>query len=83
MTESRFRKLAMGWSTHRVGKRLMICGLVLLFGLAGMAGLASLKEPPAEARPEERALRVKAHRMQPGDYPVKITGYGEAHDEHH
>jgi multidrug efflux pump subunit AcrA (membrane-fusion protein) len=58
-------------------KRVFLCSLVLLFGLGGMAGLASLKEPPAEVRPEERALRVTACRMQPADYPVTITGYGE------
>ena len=77
MTFLRSEGVKSGRKLQHVKKRVMICSLVLLFGAAGMAALASLKEPPAEARPEERALRVKAHRMQPEDYAVSITGYGE------
>ena len=58
--------------------RIAICTLILVVGWAGMNGLASLKQPPAEALTEERAIRVQATTIQPRDYPVVISGYGEA-----
>ncbi|MFO7714306.1 efflux RND transporter periplasmic adaptor subunit [Desulfosarcina sp.] len=58
--------------------RIAACMLILLSGWAGMNGLASLKEPPAEAKTEERPIKVQVTTVQPGDYPVAITGYGEA-----
>jgi RND family efflux transporter MFP subunit len=58
--------------------RIVICALILVVGWAGMNGLASLKQPPAESLTEERAIRVQASIIQPRDYPVIITGYGEA-----
>lgn len=58
--------------------RMVICALILVVGWAGMNGLASLKQPPAEAKTEERAIKVQATTVQPRDYPVIITGYGEA-----
>jgi RND family efflux transporter MFP subunit len=58
--------------------RIAICSLVLVVGWVGMNGLASLKQPPAEVKAEERPIRVQAMSAQPGDYPVAITGYGEA-----
>ena len=58
--------------------RIAICALILVVGWAGMNGLASLKQPPAEAKTEERAIKVQAETAHPRDYPVSITGYGEA-----
>lgn len=58
--------------------RILLCALILVVGWAGMNGLASLKQPPAEAKTEERALKVQTTTAQPGDYPVIISGYGEA-----
>lgn len=58
--------------------RIVICALILVVGWAGMNGLASLKQPPAESSTEERAIRVQAATVQPRDYPVIITGYGGA-----
>lgn len=58
--------------------RIVICTLILAVGWVGMKGLASLKQPPAEVKTEERPIRVQAMAVQPGDYPVAITGYGEA-----
>jgi RND family efflux transporter MFP subunit len=58
--------------------RMVICILILLVGWAGMNGLASLKQPPAEVKAEERPIKVQVMAVQPGDYPVAITGYGEA-----
>jgi len=51
--------------------------LALLIGILGMTKLASLKKPPAEAKLEERSLRVEAQIIKPEDVPVFITGYGE------
>ncbi len=58
--------------------RIGICLLILVSGWVGMNGLASLKEPPAEAKTEERPIKVKTTTAQPRDYPVVISGYGEA-----
>jgi RND family efflux transporter MFP subunit len=58
--------------------RIVVCLLILLVGWAGMNGLASLKQPPAEAKAEERAIKVQTATARPEDYPVVITGYGEA-----
>jgi len=58
--------------------RIVICTLILLVGWVGMQGLASLKQPPAVAKSEERAIKVETITTQPRDYPVVITGYGQA-----
>ncbi|MBR9987097.1 MAG: HlyD family efflux transporter periplasmic adaptor subunit [Desulfosarcina sp.] len=58
--------------------RIGICLLMLVSGWVGMNGLASLKEPPAEAKTDERPIKVKTTTAQLRDYPVIITGYGEA-----
>jgi multidrug efflux pump subunit AcrA (membrane-fusion protein) len=58
--------------------RIVICTLILIVGWVGMNGLANLKQPPAEVKTEERPIRVQVMAAQPGDYPVAITGYGEA-----
>lgn len=57
--------------------RVVICGLIIFFGIMGMKVLGSLKKPPAEAETEEIALQVEALRVEKKDYPVSITGYGE------
>jgi RND family efflux transporter MFP subunit len=51
--------------------------LALIIGILGMTKLASLKKPPAEAKLEERPLRVEARTVTPEDVPVFITGHGE------
>ncbi len=58
--------------------RIVVCSLILVVGWVGMNGLASLKQSPAEVKTEERPIRVQVITAQPGDYPVAITGYGEA-----
>ena len=58
--------------------RIAICVLILVIGWAAMNGLASLKQPPAEAKTEERPIKVQTTTVQPKDYPVVITGFGEA-----
>ncbi len=58
--------------------RIAICVLILVVGWAGMNGLASLKQPPAEVKTEERPIKVQTTTVQPQDYPVAITGFGEA-----
>ncbi len=58
-------------------KRIVICTAVLLVGITGMAALASMRKPPAEARPQERALQVEVARAEPRNVPVTIIGHGE------
>jgi len=58
--------------------RIVICTLILLVGWVGMQGLASLKKPPAEAKSEERAIKVETITAKPRDFRVAITGYGQA-----
>ena len=57
--------------------RIAVCFAVLLVGIVGMAGLASLKKPPAEIATGERPLKVEVLQIQPADIPVFITGHGE------
>lgn len=61
-----------------VAIRIVVCIVILMIGWLGMNGLASLKKPPAEAKTEERAVKVQVQTVQPSNYPVIITGYGEA-----
>ncbi|GAB6904437.1 Efflux transporter, RND family, MFP subunit [Desulfosarcina cetonica] len=63
---------------RHVAMRIVVCTLIITAGWAGMKGLASLKEPPAEAKNEERAISVQTLTAKPLDYPVTITGYGQA-----
>ncbi len=58
--------------------RILVCSLILVVGWAGMNGLASLKQPPAEAKTEERPIKVQTIQVAPQDHQVMITGYGEA-----
>jgi len=64
-------------SNEKVVRRIVICLVVLSVGVIGMLGLSSLKKPPAQAKHEERAIRVEALRVEVEDVPVTITGYGE------
>ncbi|MEA1948999.1 MAG: efflux RND transporter periplasmic adaptor subunit [Thermodesulfobacteriota bacterium] len=51
--------------------------VVLFIGVMGMAMLARLKAPPAEAKKGERPLRVEALQVEQRDISVFITGHGE------
>ena len=57
--------------------RVVISGLILVAGAAVMVALASMKTPPVEKTPPERALQVTAVEVAPEDVSVTITGYGE------
>ncbi|MCD6288327.1 MAG: hypothetical protein J7M12_04355 [Candidatus Hydrogenedentes bacterium] len=64
-----------------VRRILVSVGCVVAILLAGVAVnriLTHLKKPPAAAPVEERALHVKATRVEAENVPVTITGYGEA-----
>jgi multidrug efflux pump subunit AcrA (membrane-fusion protein) len=66
-------------NTHpRVLRRIGICILVLLAGVAGLSALASLKKPPAEVEVRERPIKVDVIEARLIDHQVMITGYGEA-----
>jgi RND family efflux transporter MFP subunit len=56
---------------------IVISIIVLFVGVMGMAMLARLKAPPAEAKNGERPLRVEALQVEQKDIPVFITGHGE------
>jgi len=56
---------------------VVISIIVLFIGVMGMAMLARLKAPPAEAKNGERPLRVEALQVEQKDIPVFITGHGE------
>ena len=56
---------------------IVISIIVLFIGVMGMAMLARLKAPPAEAKNGERPLRVEALQVEQKDIPVFITGHGE------
>ncbi len=62
----------------RILIRALICVIVLGIGAAGMAALASLKEPPAEVEHEERPIKVETTTATPTDVEVIISGFGEA-----
>lgn len=57
--------------------RIAAIVVILSVGAVGAIGLSRLQEPPAPARPEERALPVEVLRVAPEDVPVTITGFGE------
>ncbi len=65
-------------SSRNILFRVALCSLVLVIGVLGMYTLASLKKPPAEARLEERSIKVEAMTAKSESYPVMVTGYGEA-----
>ena len=55
------------------------CIVVLLGGVAALAGLSRLRQEPVTVRPREQAIRVEAIEVHPEAVPVIITGYGPAH----
>jgi RND family efflux transporter MFP subunit len=57
--------------------RLIVCTLLLLFGIGGYVALASLKKPPAEAKNGERPLKVTVMQAGAEAVQVVITGYGQ------
>jgi len=61
----------------RIVFRVVICVLIILFGIMGMKVLGGFKKPPAEVETQETALQVEALRVEKKDYPVLIIGYGE------
>ncbi|MEE8398456.1 MAG: efflux RND transporter periplasmic adaptor subunit [Desulfobacterales bacterium] len=61
-----------------VVKRVVIGGLILVAGIAGMIALASQKQPPAAAENGERPITVEILTAEMKDVSVNITGYGEA-----
>jgi RND family efflux transporter MFP subunit len=63
--------------------RIVLCVSVIAAGLFGMKMLEKLKKPPAEAKNQEKPIRVIARRMVPQDISITIKGYGElqARDE--
>lgn len=61
----------------RIVFRVVICVLIIFFGIMGMKVLGGFKKPPAEVATKEIALQVEALRVEKKDYPVSITGYGE------
>lgn len=62
----------------KTSTRIIVCVAILLFGLIGMKLLASLKKPPSEAKKSENVIQVEVTQVSHDDYPVSITGYGEA-----
>lgn len=61
---------------HHVMRRIVLCGLILSFGVAVMLLLTGMKKPPAVAEFQERVLRVEVVTAEPQDVTVVMTGYG-------
>ncbi|MBR9980382.1 MAG: hypothetical protein KFF50_05080 [Desulfatitalea sp.] len=59
-----------------VTRRMVICALVLLFGVAVLLILMAMKKPPAEVVATEQPLRVAVTEVVFRDVPVTLTGYG-------
>ena len=57
--------------------RIIICLMVLLFGLLVMNRLSALKKPPVEVKRTEQALQVEGTLVKTEDITVVLTGYGE------
>jgi len=62
---------------RQVVTRVIICLIVLLFGLLVMNRLSALKKPPAEAKRKEHALQVEGTIVKTEDVRVFLSGYGE------
>lgn len=58
--------------------RIALAAIILLIGIGGMVGLATMKKPPAERPAEEVAIPVEAVVAQPEDIRVTIVGHGAA-----
>ncbi|MGQ9485354.1 MAG: hypothetical protein ACUVSA_10430 [Desulfosoma sp.] len=72
-----FQKFRTG--NRKILFRLTVCSALLGVGIAGMAALASLKKPPAQAAFQEQTYKVEVLQAHLEDVPVVLTGYGEAH----
>ncbi len=57
--------------------RVIICLIVLLFGLLVMNRLSALKKPPVEVKRTEQALQVEGTIVKTEDIKVILNGYGE------
>jgi len=57
--------------------RVIICLIILVFGLLGMNRLSALKKPPNEAKRTEQALQVEGTVVKTEDVRVTLKGYGE------
>ena len=57
--------------------RVIICLIILVFGLLGMNRLSALKKPPNEAKRTEQALQVEGTIVKTEDVRVTLKGYGE------
>lgn len=57
--------------------RIILCLIVLLFGLLIMNKLSALKKPPVEAKRTEHVLQVEGTIVKTEDVRVTLTGYGE------
>lgn len=60
-----------------IGRRILICALVLLAGAAIMVLLIVFKKPPSETEAGEVPIKVNVVTVEKRDYPVTISGYGE------
>ncbi|HEB69791.1 MAG TPA: hypothetical protein ENI88_09245, partial [Desulfobulbus sp.] len=57
--------------------RLLLCILILGAGVGGFLVLKKMKKPPTEKVVVEHPLPVEVLRVQPVDFPVTISGYGD------
>jgi len=57
--------------------RIIICVVVLLFGLLAMNKLSALKRPPVETKQSEQRLQVEGLTIEQENIRVTLTGYGE------
>jgi len=64
-------------SFFNVLARIIICAGVLFTGVMGMRTLAGMKKPPAEAKYEERPLRVELLQAEAENISVSLNAYGE------
>ena len=56
---------------------VIICLVILAFGLLTMNRLSALKKPPTEAKRTEQALQVEGTVVKTEDVRVTLKGYGE------
>jgi multidrug efflux pump subunit AcrA (membrane-fusion protein) len=57
--------------------RVILCLIVLAFGVLAMNKLSALKKPPAKAKRAEQVLQVEGTIVKAEDIGVVLTGYGE------
>ncbi|OGV33499.1 MAG: hypothetical protein A2020_10390 [Lentisphaerae bacterium GWF2_45_14] len=59
-----------------VQKRLLICSVILIFGILCMSGLRMLRKKPADKAEEELLRTVFVQEVVPETVNLKISGYG-------